>query len=307
MSTLQNVRAAGAPRDRQIDDASAAENARAAGEARSQYQLREHYVIERELADRLRAAPRAERPRLYAEVYDELFRRVPYHPQLRAVSDTEKRARRSRSVEQQHAFLAPYLRPGLRFMEIGAGDCALSLRVAQFASRVYAVEVSDEITRGARRPPNLEVVLTEGSRVPVPAGSVDVAFSNQLMEHLHPEDAADQLAEVSRALAPGGAYLCITPNRLYGPRDVSAHFDEVATGLHLREYLARELRSLMLGSGFSEVRFYAGGAGRFVRCPYAAVAAFESMLERLPYRLRKRVADNPPARALLGLRIAALK
>lgn len=274
---------------------------------RSAEQVREHYLIERALADRLRNAPRAERPRLYGEVYDELFRRVPHHPQLRAVSDPERHARRRRSVGQQLAFLRPYLRPGMSFMEIGAGDCALALRVAEFAGRVAAVDVSDQITRGAPRPPNFQVILTEGSRVPVPEASVDVAFSNQLMEHLHPEDAVDQLAGIHRSLAPGGAYLCITPNRLYGPRDVSAHFDEVATGLHLREYAARELRALMLAAGFSEVRFYAGGAGRFVRCPYGAVAAFESALERLPRALRRRAADNPPARALLGLRVAAIK
>ena len=274
---------------------------------RSIEEVREHYRIERELADRLRNAPRAERPRLYGEVYDELFRRVPHHPQLRAASDPERHRRRSRSVEHQLAFLRPYLRPGMSFMEVGAGDCALALRVAEFAGRVIALDVSDQITRGAPRPPNLQVILTEGSRVPVAEASVDVAFSNQLMEHLHPEDAVEQLAGIHRTLVHGGAYLCITPNRLYGPRDVSAQFDEVATGLHLREYAAHELRRLLLEAGFGEVRFYAGGAGRFVRCPYAAVAALESALERLPRRLRRRVADNPPARAVLGLRIAAIK
>ena len=276
-------------------------------ETRTAAQVLEHYLIERELAERLRRAPRAERPRLYREVYDELFRRVPHHPQLRAAQEPETAGRRRRSVEQQLRFLRRYLAPGKTFMEIGAGDCALALRVAAFASRVYALDVSDQITRGARRPPNFELLLTEGARVPVAPGVVDVALSNQLMEHLHPEDADEQLRGIHRSLAPGGTYLCITPNRLYGPRDVSAYFDAVATGLHLREYAAHELRRLLLEAGFSDVRFYAGGGGRFVRCPYAAVALFEAFLERLPQRLRKGLADNPPARALLGLRVAATK
>ena len=38
--------------------------------------LRRHFEIERELADRLRKAPKERRKRLYAEVYAELFRRV---------------------------------------------------------------------------------------------------------------------------------------------------------------------------------------------------------------------------------------
>jgi hypothetical protein len=31
------------------------------------------------------------------------------------------------------------------------------------------------------------------------------------MEHLHPEDAFEQLRNIIRALAPGGRYVCITP------------------------------------------------------------------------------------------------
>ena len=44
--------------------------------------LFEHYTIERRLADRLRAAPPGQRSRVYGEVYDELFRCIPDHPQL---------------------------------------------------------------------------------------------------------------------------------------------------------------------------------------------------------------------------------
>jgi SAM-dependent methyltransferase len=274
---------------------------------RSAEQVREHYLIERELAEQLRRASRAERPRLYREVYDELFRRVPSHPQLLAARDPRHAERRSRSVERELRFLRPYLGARRAFMEIGAGDCALSLRAAALAGRVYAVDVSEQISRGAGRPDNFQLLLTEGSRIPLADGAVDVAYSNQLMEHLHPEDALEQLREIRRSLAPGGTYLCITPNRLYGPRDVSAHFDAVARGLHLREYTARELRRLALEAGFSEVRFYAGGRGRFARLPYAPLALLEALLEALPCRLRKRLADNPPARAVLGLRVAAVK
>jgi SAM-dependent methyltransferase len=274
---------------------------------RTPYPLRKHYLVERELASRLRHASRAERPRLYREVYDELFRRIPHHPQLLAVREPRHFERRLQSVAQQLGFLRRYLAPERTFMEIGAGDCALSLRVAESARHVYAVDVSDQITASARRPPNFKLLLTDGTHLPVADASVDVALSNQLMEHLHPEDALEQLREVHRSLAPGGAYLCITPNRLYGPRDVSAHFDPVATGLHLREYSARELKRLLLEAGFREVRFYAGGRGRFVRCPYAPIALAESLLEPLPWRLRRRLAGAAPARGLLGLRVAAIK
>lgn len=274
---------------------------------RTAYQVRKHYLIERELAARLRQASRAERPQLYREVYDELFRRIPHHPQLLAMREPRYFERRLQSVAHQLGFLRHYLRPDQTFLEIGAGDCALSLQVAESARHVYAVDVSDQITASARRPPNFTLLLTDGTHVPVADAAVDVALSNQLMEHLHPEDALEQLREIYRCLAPGGAYLCITPNRLYGPRDISAQFDAVATGLHLREYSAGELRRLLLEAGFREVRFYAGGRGRFARLPYAPIAALESLLDPLPYALRRRLADNAPLRGVLGLRVAAIK
>jgi hypothetical protein len=49
---------------------------------RTPEQIREHYEAEKELANRLRHASREERTHLYAEVYNELYQRVPHHSQL---------------------------------------------------------------------------------------------------------------------------------------------------------------------------------------------------------------------------------
>ena len=278
-----------------------------AAHSRTPAQVREHYLIERSLADRLRSTPRAERPAAYAAVYDELFRSIPHHPQILARASGDFAAQRRRSVEYQWSFLKRFVGAADVFMEVGAGDCALSTRAAATARHVYAVDVSDEITRGAGRPANLEVRLTAGAAIPLPNGAVQVAFSNQLMEHLHPDDALDQLCEIWRSLSSGGVYVCITPNRLSGPHDVSAHFDEQATGLHLREYSARELRALFYNAGFRTLQFFAGARGWYVRVPYVLIALAERTLEALPDRLRKTLARFAPARALLGLRVAAVK
>lgn len=274
---------------------------------RTPAQRLEHYVIERELAERLRQAPREARAGLYRRVYDELLRRVPHHPMLQARSSEEERARRARAVAHQIAFLGRFFTPRSVFMEIGAGDCMLSMAAARYVERVHAVEVSEEIVRSARCPSNMKLALYDGMGMPVPEASVDVAFSDQLMEHLHPDDAREQIGNIHRSLVPGGIYVFVTPNRFYGPRDISAHFDEVATGLHLREYSAREIRALLREAGFRTVRFYAGARGVFTEVPYWLVAAAETLLARLPYRVRKRIADTPPMRALLGLRVAAVK
>jgi SAM-dependent methyltransferase len=272
------------------------------GELRSEAQVREHYLIERELADRLRYADAAERRVLYPLVYDEMYRRVPHHPMNRPSLHG-----RARGVEHDVAFLRRFLRPSSTFMEIGAGDCALSCRIAPMVRRVVAVEVSEQIMRAAKPPANVELALSDGTSIPVREGSVDVAFSDQLMEHLHPDDAAQQLRNICRSLAPGGIYACITPNRLYGPRDISVYFDDVATCFHLHEYTAHELTALFRSAGFSGARFYAGARGWYVPAPAALVLGAESALGLLPQAERRRVADFAPVRALLGLRVAAIK
>jgi SAM-dependent methyltransferase len=273
----------------------------ARGELRDEAQLREHYQIERELADRLRCAGREERRRLYALLYDELYRRVPHHPMNRPQHG------RALGVERDAAFLRRFLRPSSVFMEIGAGDCALSCLLAADVRRVVAIDVSGEIMRLAPPAANVERVLSDGTSIPVPPGSVDVAFSDQLMEHLHPDDAAEQLRNIYRSLAPGGTYVCITPNRLYGPRDISGYFDDVATGFHLREYAAAELRALFRSTGFSRLRFYAGARGWFVPMPSPVLLAAEAALGALRPGARRRLAGAAPVRALLGLRVAAIK
>ncbi len=271
---------------------------------RSPAQVREQYEIEKELAARLRQASREERRVLYSSLYDEPFRRVRHHPQL-----FKKRATELRSDETDYKMqvLAPFLRRDAVFLEIGAGDCALSVEVARQARHVYAVDVSAEVMSGVVAPPNLQLVISDGSSIPVPPESVDLAFSNQLMEHLHPEDAMDQLRAIHAALRPGGLYLCVTPNRISGPHDISRAFDRVATGFHLHEYTVKELGSLMRHAGFSSVQVYLRTKGRSWLLPTAPLVSFESALGALPAGLSRALAARPFVKQLLGVRVVARK
>jgi SAM-dependent methyltransferase len=277
---------------------------RAAGERRTTEELRDHYEIERELADRLRNASKAERSTLYASLYDELYRRVPTHPLVMRRSSPGDTAR---AVASRMLFLERFLRPGIDFLEIGPGDCALSIAVSRDVKEVTAVEVSRAIASGCALPPNVHLVYSDGSSVPVPPESIDVAYSCQVMEHLHPEDAVEQAQNVFRALRRGGVYICITPNRLSGPHDISKYFDRVARGFHLSEYTSAELASMLEGIGFSGVGLYVRYHRRFVRIPLALMRRFESSFETLPYALRRRLAENPVLSGILGIRLVARK
>jgi SAM-dependent methyltransferase len=204
-------------------------------------------------------------------------------------------------------FLRRFLRRDATFLEIGPGDCALTFRAAGSCRMVYAVEVSEEITRNLAFPRNVRLLLSDGTSIPVPDASVAVAYSNQLMEHLHPDDAVEQLRNIWKALAPGGVYVCITPNRINGPHDVSRHFDAVAQGFHLKEYSVEELDDLFRMVGFSRTRVYVGAKGWFIGLPTRPVKLCERVLDRLPDRWRRAIALSLPMKAVLGVRMAATK
>ena len=276
----------------------------AKSESRTIERIAAHYEIEKELANRLRGASREERRHLYASVYDEMYQRVTDHPQLTRKTSPEQS---ERVIAAHVKFLRPFLADDTTFLEIGPGDCALSFAVAKLVKQVYAVDVSDEITKSATQPANFSCILSDGTSIPVPAGSVNVAFSNQLMEHLHPEDAEDQLRNVFEALAPGGVYICATPNRLSGPHDVSRYFDDVATGFHLKEYTTGELSGLFKEVGFSRIRVFVGARGNFVRFPRIFIWLCEVVLRRLPSAPRRFIARTTVVRVLLGIQLAGIK
>jgi SAM-dependent methyltransferase len=273
-------------------------------ESRTFRQLREHYEIEKELADKLRTATREERARLYASSYDELFSRVPHHPQVTRKTDMEAQ---HKVMAGQLKLLQQLINADTIFMEIGPGDCSLSIEVAKRVARVLAVDVSKEITNSENRPANFELILSDGSSIPAPRNSVSLAYSYQLMEHLHPDDAFEQIRNIHAALVSGGCYVCITPNRLSGPHDISKYFDVVARGFHLKEYLTCELADIFKRVGFSRVRVCIGIKGLYFRLPVLPIRWIETALMTLPLRLRRRLAGEFPLKLLLGINIIAIK
>jgi len=266
--------------------------------------IEHHYRVELELAGRLRSAPRAERLSLYGPLYDELFRRVPNHPQLtRKVSEAERWA----ASNDKFSLLGRFINKDTVFLEIGAGDCAFTMAVADRGARkCYALDVSREILSGVNHP-KVETVLSDGCTVPVPAGVVTLAYSFQVMEHIHPDDALEQLRNLFTAIAPGGSYMCVTPSRLNGPHDVSKFFDPVARGFHLKEYTNSELARLFRAVGFSRVVPYAGFRGHYLRLPMSFVRGFEWAFGKLPVHIAQRLGKMPIFKNVLEINLRAIK
>lgn len=261
---------------------------------RTAEELRQHYEIEKELANRLRRSRREDRAALYSQVYDELFRRIPKHPQW-TNQNTEAQERK---VSGHLRLLRPYLTPETVFMEVGAGDCALPRLVAPLVRKAYGLEVSEELTRGLPQSDKFQVLLSKDCTVPLPDNTVDLAFSFQVIEHIHPEDVIAQVKDIYRVLKPGGCYYCITPNRLYGPSDISRDFDHEATGLHLKEYSITDLLKLFRAIGFRRVWIERMVKGHRVPFPVLPARVLESTLEALPWGIR-----TPLARSFVGTKL----
>ena len=262
--------------------------------------------FETEIAAKLRNAGRTDRLALYGPLYDQYAEAFP-------ASVPGGGNEPDPNVGYEVAFARRFVSPDAVVAEVGPGRCAFAIALSAHCRQVYAIDVADHSPSGAV-PSNFSHMLTDGIHIPLPDQSVDVVISNQLMEHLHPDDAADQLREVFRILHPGGRYICVTPNRLHGPHDSSARFDDlpcpmengtyVANGLHLKEYTNAELSRLFEAAGFRRCRCFAGARGRYVRIPRQLMETAEAWLRRVPPRMRKR---SRVLRVLLGVRMVAEK
>ncbi len=267
-------------------------------------ELMEHYEVEKELAQKLKDASSVDRKKLYSTLYDELYRRLPHHPQHTRKAD---RVRQKRKTSKRLKLLEKFLTPETVFLELGPGDCDLSIEVAKQVDKVYAIDVSDEITKSSIKPDNFELIISDGSSVELTAGSIDVAYSNQVMEHLHPDDAVSQIEGIFSALKPHGVYICITPHRYMGPFDISRYFDDIATGFHIKEYTNNELYQLFIKAGFSKVYALRHISSLYIKAPIYPVLIFERLLGLLPYSLRRAVTRAAIFKDLLSTTLVAVK
>ena len=261
----------------------------------TQEQLEFHYQLEKKLAARIMDALPEQRSRVSLEAYDELFSSVPWHPGHLA---TEARRR---EVEKSYRSFLRQIGRDRDVLEIGCGNGIQLRALAPVNKRCVGVDISATVLdHNADLPSNVELLVADACDLSSLAdNSFDVAFSSQLIEHIHPDDVPRHLREMARVLRPGGRYIFNTPHRFTGPHDVSKHFDEVATCFHLKEYSFGELLTLMRAAGFR--RFQAPQfrynmyqkqplIARLGEIPADLVRPLESLIGCLPRRLRKKAA-----------------
>lgn len=90
------------------------------------------------------------------------------------------------------------------------------------------------------------------------AEKYEVAFSDNVIEHLAPRDLPEHLKSVYDSLLPGGKFILVMPNRLFGPMDVTRILDNSSSGRvqaqggHLNESTYHEMVNALSQVGFAD-------------------------------------------------------
>ena len=144
-------------------------------------------------------------------------------------------------------------------------------------------------------------------KLPYEDATFDVVYSSHVLEHLHPEDAIDQVQEICRILRKGGKYICITPNGINGPHDISRFYGNDLVGFHLKEYLPSELKKLFIGAGFKRVRAYMMVKKRPIYISIRLIRLIEIVLYFFPTKTRKKLCHFSILKRINNTIINAIK
>jgi len=254
---------------------------------RDEKRLRIHYEVEKSIAERLKTVNREERKAIYHTMYDELFEKIPDHSRLERRKSPKKS---QKAVDFNLKFLKRHLKNVETFMEFAPGDGKLSIKIAESIAKVYAVDISNQLEENEKLPDNMSLIIYDGYDLNHPKSSVDLVFSNQLIEHFHPEETKDHFQLVYDLLKNSGSYLFKTPHRFSGPWDVSRYFSNTAEGFHLKEWTYTELIKLMKRIGFRDIKTYYYMKYFFFKLPVWYFFVKEKLLLVFPKGIRRIVS-----------------
>lgn len=141
---------------------------------------------------------------------------------------------------------------GKRVVDIGAGEGDLTLMLARFAEKVWAVDLSaqmlhviEEKAESAGVSDRVDGVVGDIQNLPLTAESADAVFISQCLHHAaEPEQA---IAEAARVLAPGG------------------HLVIIDLVKHRHEWVKNQLADVWLGFDVDDVRGWMELSGFEVR------------------------------------------
>jgi cyclopropane fatty-acyl-phospholipid synthase-like methyltransferase len=213
-----------------------------------------HWELEKQLTRELLESTPENRWEVFKQCYTCLYSELEWLNRLIGKSDTVLSTDRYKTLEKTIGS------PPQRIYEIGSGKGAMIAYLAERGFECKGTEISQE--RGEKHltesHPNLSWGISDGihlDRFELP-GTYDVVVSEQVVEHLHPKDLDAHLRGVYNLLVKKGRYIFNTPHCYTGPHDISRVFKcDKPKGMHLKEYMYRELTEAVRNAGFSSVYY----------------------------------------------------
>jgi SAM-dependent methyltransferase len=185
------------------------------------------------------------------------------------------RARRARTEQSRLGLLMRHASPPGDFLEIGPGHGTLAELAFAAGWRYRGVEASPVLIQELRRK-GLDIIEAWAPPIPVPDGSQDVLYADQVLEHMPGIDAARAfVAEAYRALRPRGVAFIVVPDYL---KERSFFWDVDYT--HNFVTTERRVRQLLYDGGF-DVESVVPSIGAATGAPRDLLAA-GAVLANLP-------------------------
>ena len=245
---------------------------------RNYEQVKNHYLVEKSIATKLKTASREERKRIYATMYEELFSKVPDHPRLSRRQSAELT---TKANTVKLSVVRKFLDDSYTFMEFAPGDCRFTFEVAKLVQFAYGADISDQRNPKDDAPDNFKLIVYDGYNLDkVENNSIDLVFSDQLIEHFHPDDTRLHFELVYRILKAGGKYVFRTPHPITGPHDVSKYFCDEPECFHLKEWTFSEIKELILSLKYSDFKTHWVKRGINLRLPFFYFSLCEQALKR---------------------------
>ncbi|OBH31739.1 SAM-dependent methyltransferase [Mycobacterium sp. E342] len=214
----------------------------------------DHWKLEKQLTSELLRSTPGDRWQTFNRCYTRLYSELGWLNQFSNLADP-------RSPQERFGGWLDLIGPPPKSIyEIGSGQGGLISFLALNGYDCKGTEITGE--RGEKLLPgtyaNPSWGMSDGVHLDrfEPAETYDVVVSDQVIEHLHPDDLESHLTSARSILKKGGRYIFNTPNKYTGPHDVSRVFKRgEPAGMHLKEYTCRELFEAATRAGFADVRY----------------------------------------------------
>jgi len=210
-----------------------------------------HWELEKRLTKELLESNSENRWEVFERGYTTLYSELDWLNRLQGTAITIPPSRRYRNWVSLIGQLPN------RTYEVGSGKGELITYLTSYGFECKGTELTHERTQQwVSGDPNLSWAITNGIHLDQfeRPNSYDIVISDQVIEHLHPDDLCEHFKGVMSILSNGGSYVFGTPHRHAGSYDVSGVFRcDKTKGMHLKEYTYAELKQLLAQAGFEYI------------------------------------------------------